>query len=136
MTTSRTPPANDPPFTAYWDAAMHAGITGHALADLVPTGHSATEAAGRLSAAIAGHDPAFTRTEVLAQAKLAALTMITGDPVQAALIGTTALDQAEMLHSRRTLDRLRELSHHAAPHQRIDEVAHLRHRIGTLMLAP
>ncbi|MGH3885994.1 MAG: XRE family transcriptional regulator [Pseudonocardiaceae bacterium] len=128
-------PANDPPFTADWDAAMHAGTTGHALADLAPTGYSATEAVGRLSAAIAGHGPAFARAKVLAELKLACLTMITGDPVQAALIGTTALDQAETLRSHRTLDRLRELSRHAAPHQRIGEVAHLRQRISTLVLA-
>ncbi len=129
-------PANDPPFVAHWDAAMHAGITGRALADLAPTGHSATEAASRLSAAIAGHSPAFARSKVISQVTLASLTMITGDPVQAALIGTTALDQAESLRSRRTLDGLRELSRHAAAHQRIGEVADLRHRIGTLVLTP
>jgi hypothetical protein len=60
--------------------------------------------------------------------------MITGDPVQAAVIGTTAVDQAETLRSRRVLDGLRELSRYAAAHQRIGEVAHLRHRISTLVL--
>ncbi|MGH3896969.1 MAG: XRE family transcriptional regulator [Pseudonocardiaceae bacterium] len=128
-------PADGSPFTDRWDAAMHAGTTGQTLADLAPTGHSATEAAGRLSAAVAGHGPAFARAKVLAEINLAALTMITGDPVQAARIGATALDQAQALRSHRTLDRLRELSRHAAPHQRIDEVAHLRHRINTLALA-
>ncbi|MGH3900028.1 MAG: hypothetical protein ACRDTA_17670 [Pseudonocardiaceae bacterium] len=49
--------------------------------------------------------------------------------------GTTALDQAQTLRSHRTLDQLRELNRHAAPHQRIGEVAHLRHRINTLALA-
>ncbi len=129
-------PANDPPFVAYYDAARHASLTGQALAGLAPTGHSATEAAGRLSAAIAGHGPSFARAKVLAEVKFASLTMITGDPVQAAVIGTTAVDQAEALRSRRTLDRLRELSRHAAAHQRIGEVAHLRQRISTLVLAP
>ncbi|MGH3902314.1 MAG: XRE family transcriptional regulator, partial [Pseudonocardiaceae bacterium] len=84
---AHTTPTDNPPFTAYWDAALHAGSTGHALADLAPTGHSATEAAGRLSAAIAGHGPSFARAKVLAQLKFASLTMITGDPVQAAIIG-------------------------------------------------
>lgn len=128
-------PANDPPFMAYYDAPMHAGTTGQALADLAPTGHSATEAAGRLSAAIAGHAPVIARSKVMSKVKLASLTMITGDPVQAVAIGTTALDQAEALRSRRTLDVLRELSRHAAAHQRIGEVADLRQRIGTLVLA-
>lgn len=63
-------PANDPPFMAYYNAATHAGLTGHALADLAPTGHSATEAACRLSAAIAGHGPAFARSKVLAEEEL------------------------------------------------------------------
>ncbi|MGH3896660.1 MAG: XRE family transcriptional regulator, partial [Pseudonocardiaceae bacterium] len=80
-------PASTPPFLAHYDTAMHAGLTGHALADLAPTGHGATEAAGRLSAAIAGHGPSFARAKVLAQLKFASLTMITGDPVQAAIIG-------------------------------------------------
>jgi hypothetical protein len=115
---------------------MHAGTTGQTLADLAPTGHSATEAAGRLSAAIAGHGTAFARAKVLAKINVAVLTMITGDPVQAALLGTTALDQAQTLRSHRTLDRLRELSRHAAAHQHIGEVAHLRQQIGTLVLAP
>ncbi len=128
-------PADDPPFMGYYNAATHAGLTGQALADLAPTGHSMTEAAGRLSAAIAGHGPAFVRSKVLAEVKLASLTMITGDPVQAVAIGTTALDQAEALRSRRTLEELRELSRHAAAHQRISEVADLRHRISTLVLA-
>ncbi|MGH3975512.1 MAG: hypothetical protein ACRDS9_19605 [Pseudonocardiaceae bacterium] len=38
------------------------------------------------------------------------------------------------LRSRRILDALRELSRHAAVHQRLDEVAHLRQQIGTLVL--
>jgi hypothetical protein len=54
---------------------------GQALADLAPTGYSTTKAAGRLSTAIAGHGLAFARVKILAEVKLAALTMITGDPV-------------------------------------------------------
>ncbi|MGH3888950.1 MAG: hypothetical protein ACRDSZ_20740 [Pseudonocardiaceae bacterium] len=44
-----------------------------------------------------------------------------------AVIGITALDQAEALRSRRILDVLRELSCQAAAHHCIGEVAHLRH---------
>ncbi len=129
-------PANDPPFVAHYNAVFHAAATERALADLAPTEHSPTEAAGRLRTAIAGLGPSAARSKVLAEVKLASLTMITGDPVQATLLGTTAVDEAGTLRSRRTLDELRELSRHAAAHQHIGEVAHLRHRIGTPVLAP
>jgi hypothetical protein len=39
-----------------------------------------------------------------------------------------------MIRSRTAADDLRELSRHAAAHQNLDEVAHLRHRIGTLLV--
>ncbi|MDQ3761603.1 MAG: XRE family transcriptional regulator [Actinomycetota bacterium] len=128
-------PANDPPFMAFYNAVRHDGSTGAALAGLAPTGHSVTEAASRLSTAISGHGPASARAKAIFEIKLASLTMATGDPVQAAVIGTTALDAAGALRSRRILDVLRELGRHAAAHQRLGEVAQLRHRIGTLVLA-
>ena len=67
-------------------------------------------------------------------AKLASLTMATGNPLQAVAIGTAALNAVGTIRSRRALEGLRELNRHAAAHQDIDEVAHLRHQIGTLVL--
>jgi hypothetical protein len=60
--------------------------------------------------------------------------MATGDPLQAATIGHAALDAAGTLRSRRVADELRELARYAATHQQLDEVAHLRHRINTLLV--
>jgi hypothetical protein len=60
--------------------------------------------------------------------------MATGDPLQAVSIGHEALKVAGTLRSHRVTDDLRELSRHAATHQNLDEVAHLRHRIGTLLV--
>ncbi|MGH3685076.1 MAG: hypothetical protein ACRDRU_07545 [Pseudonocardiaceae bacterium] len=39
-----------------------------------------------------------------------------------------------MIRFRTTTDRLRELSRYAAAHQHLDEVAHLQHRITTLLV--
>ncbi|HWR48911.1 MAG TPA: hypothetical protein VN327_15070 [Pseudonocardiaceae bacterium] len=60
--------------------------------------------------------------------------MATGDPAEAATLGTAALDAACTIRSRRTLGGLWKLNRHAAAHQDVDEVAQLRHRIGTLVL--
>jgi hypothetical protein len=59
--------------------------------------------------------------------------MATGDPIHAAAIGTAALDAAGTIRSRRVTDDLRELARFATAHQHRDEVAHLRHRITTLV---
>jgi hypothetical protein len=60
--------------------------------------------------------------------------LVTGDPLQAVTIGHEALDTAGSIRSRTTADDLRELARHAAAHQHLDEVAHLRHRIGILLV--
>ena len=125
-------PADDPPFMAYYDAAMHAGTAGQALFDLAILSRDHSEATNRLTAAVTGHTTSSTRSRVMSLTKLASLTMATGDPLQAAALGHEALDAAGMIRSRRTTDNLRELAHYAA-HQHLDEVAHLRHRIATLV---
>ncbi|MGH3831012.1 MAG: XRE family transcriptional regulator [Pseudonocardiaceae bacterium] len=128
-------PANDPPFMAFYNAAHHAQLTGRALADLAILGRDPGEATDRLTAAIAGHTTSYARSVARSQAKLASLTMVTGDPRHAVALGTQALKAAGTIRSRRTLDDLRELNRHAAAHQNISEVAHLRHQIGTLVLS-
>ncbi|MGH3899715.1 MAG: XRE family transcriptional regulator, partial [Pseudonocardiaceae bacterium] len=74
-----------------------------------------------------------TRSRAICLTKLASLTMVTGDPLHAAALGHAALDLAGVIRSRRAAEELRELSRHAAAHQHLDEVAHLRQRIGTLL---
>jgi hypothetical protein len=127
-------PDNDPPFMAYYNTAFFAGNTGQALFDLAILGHHPEQATGRLATATAEHATDRVRSRTIWLIKLASLTMATGDPLQAASIGHEALEAASTLRSRRVTEELRELSRHATTHQHLDEVAHLRHRIATLLV--
>ncbi|MGH3822249.1 MAG: XRE family transcriptional regulator, partial [Pseudonocardiaceae bacterium] len=128
-------PDNDPPCLAYYNAERHALATGQPLVDLAILGRDPGEATDRLTAAAAGHtDTDNTVGRAIGLAKLASLTMVTGDPLQAAAFGHAALDLADAIRSRRAAEELRELSRYAAAHQHLDAVAHLRQRIGTLLV--
>ncbi|MGH3824625.1 MAG: XRE family transcriptional regulator [Pseudonocardiaceae bacterium] len=128
-------PDNDPPCMTYYNAARHAQCTGQPLVDLAILGRDPGEATDRLTAAAAGHtDTGNTVSQAICLTKLASLMMVTGDPLQAAAIGHAALDIVGAIRSRRAAEELRELSRHAAAHQHLDEVAHLRQRIGTLLV--
>lgn len=93
-----------------------------------------SEAADRLAAAVRGHPASFTRSRAISHTKLAALVMATGDPLEAAAIGSAALATAGTVRSRRLADDLRSLSGYAEPHSAIDEVAALRHQIATTLV--
>jgi hypothetical protein len=108
-------------------------VTGRSLAELAILGRDPGAATDRLTAAAAG--AAHTRAHAIRLTTLTSLIMATGDPIQAATLGHEALDAAGTLRSRRVINELRELARYAAPHQHRDEVAHLRHRIATLMRA-
>jgi hypothetical protein len=127
-------PDNDPPYLAYYNAAHLTRRTSEALFDLAILGHHPEQASTRLATAAAEYAIARARARTTCLAKLASLTMVAGDPHQAATIGHEALDIAGTIRSRRTLDDLRELSRYAAAHQNLEEVANLRQRIGTLLL--
>jgi hypothetical protein len=127
-------PDNDSPWMAFYDEARHAQLTGRPLVDLALLGRDPGEATNRLEAAAAGHASDHVRSRAICLTELASLTMATGDPLQAAAIGNNALEVAGAIRSRRATDDLRELSRYAATHQQLDEVAHLRHRIGTLLV--
>ncbi|MGH3887431.1 MAG: XRE family transcriptional regulator [Pseudonocardiaceae bacterium] len=127
-------PDNEPPVMSYYNTERHGLLTGHPLVDLAILGRDPGEATDRLTAAVAG----FTNTDVtcpraIGLIKLAILMMVTGDPLQAAAIGHAALDLAGTIRSHRATEELRELARYAAAHQHLDEVAHLRQRIGTLL---
>ncbi len=124
---------NEPPVMAYYSATRHAHLTGQPLVDLAILGHDPGQATDRLTAAAAGHPDAHTVARAICLTKLASLTMVIGDPLQAAALGHTALDLAGTIRSRRAAEELRELFHYAAAHQHLDEVSHLRHRIATLV---
>lgn len=132
---SHSSTGNDPPFMAYYDAAQHEGDTGHALFDLAMLGRSHAEAYDRLAAAVAGHSAQYARSRAISHIKLASLTMAIGNPVEAATIGTDALNVAGTIRSRRAADDLRELNHYAARYSDIEDVVALRQRITTAVLA-
>jgi hypothetical protein len=111
------------------------GDTGHALFDLAIVGRSRDEARDRLATAVAGHTAGYARSRAIAQTKLATLTMVTGDPVEAATVGIEAVDAAGTLRSRRAADDLRELARYANLHAKVGEVVELRQRIHTAVLA-
>ena len=126
-------PADESPCMAYYSAGHHAHLTGRSLADLAILGfRDPGEATDRLATAAAGQ-PSYSRSRAMCLAKLASLTMVTGDPLQAAAIGHEALKAAGTLRSRRAAEEVRELSRYAAAHQHLVEVEHLQHRIATLV---
>ncbi|MGH3429369.1 MAG: XRE family transcriptional regulator, partial [Mycobacteriales bacterium] len=126
-------PDNEPPSLAYYNASCHDYQAGLSLMDLAMLGRDPGEATGRLTAASAGHPEGYNRARAIGLTKLASLTMVTGDPLQAAAIGHAAVDISGTIRSRRAAEELRELFHYAAAHQHLDEVSHLRHRIATLV---
>ncbi|MGH3935758.1 MAG: XRE family transcriptional regulator [Pseudonocardiaceae bacterium] len=126
-------PDNEPPFMACYNDVRHAQLTGQPLADLAILGRDHNEATDRLAAAAAGHTAGNTRSRAVCLTKLASLTMATSDPLHAVAMGHAALDAAGTIRSRCVTGDLRELARYAAPHRHLDEVAHLRHRIATLV---
>jgi hypothetical protein len=126
-------PDNDPAWMAYYDAAQHSGDTGHALYELAVCGHFVSDARERLSAAVARHSAAYVRSRAISGIKLACLTMVTGDPLDAASLGSRALGDAGKIRSRRAVDDLRELRALAEPHSRLTEVGELCSRIGIVV---
>ncbi|MBP2325360.1 hypothetical protein JOF56_005745 [Kibdelosporangium banguiense] len=124
---------DESPWMRYYDAAQHSGDTGHALWDLAVQGQFIGEARNRLAAAVAGHSDDYPRSRAISGTKLAALVMVTGDPCEAAMIGSRAIADAGTVRSRRAVDDMRELRRLAAKHEHVTEVAELRNRIGGLV---
>ncbi|MCP2256493.1 hypothetical protein LX15_000176 [Streptoalloteichus tenebrarius] len=123
-------PADDPPWAAYYDAAEHAGETGHALADLARHGHRADEAAARLREAILHHGPEYARARAFCQLRLARLTLAVGDPREAVLLGEQGLTSATTIRSHRITTVLLTLGQAAERHRAIPEVAALRDAVA------
>jgi hypothetical protein len=123
-------PSNDPPWMSYYDHAQHHGDTGHALFDLAVHGEFYGEATSRLSTAVQGHSDSYTRSRAISATKLATLTMTSGDPVEAAAIGSQAVNDAGQLRSQRALTCLTELDQAAKRYTAISTVGDLRATIG------
>ncbi|MGH3889303.1 MAG: XRE family transcriptional regulator [Pseudonocardiaceae bacterium] len=130
---SHARPANGPVYVEY-DAACHAEATGRTLWDVAVHGHFVTAARDRLSAAVTGHGEERARSRVMSQLKLASLVMMTGDPVEAAVIGGQALDEAGAIRSRRAADDMRDLRRFGEQHEQLTAVVELNHRIGSVVV--
>lgn len=133
---SKSSPAEDPPWMAYYDSAQHHGDTGHALFDLAVKHGAPFHAAERLRTAVRGHTDGYARSRAISRTKLATLTMATGDPAEAASIGTNAIKDAGKIKSRRAATDLRELHTATEPHATMPAVRRLRDRIDTLVGSP
>lgn len=129
-------PEEDAPWMAYYDEAQHHGDTAHALFDLaILGGQDPGHAIGRFDVAVKGHTDAYKRSRAISRTKLAALTMATGDPQEAAVMGNLALDEVGRLTSRRAADDLRQLGNFAAKHSRTPDAIELRARIADTVSA-
>ena len=128
---SHARPAEDPPWMASYTETRHTGFAGNVLWELGMHGQFVAETRNRLSAAIATSAEGRARTRD--QIRLASLIMVTGDPREAAALGTQALDWAGPLRSGRAVDDLRDLRRISQPHTHLTEVAELRHRIGAVL---
>lgn len=126
-------PGDDPPWMSYYDTAQHLGDTGHALFDLALHGYHVREATRRLTAAVAGHQPLYVRSKAMSGMKLATLTLRSGDPVEGAGIGHTALGNLDHLRSARAVQVMVALDGAAASHARLPEVASLRHELAEVI---
>ncbi|MEU5905172.1 hypothetical protein [Micromonospora sp. NPDC047527] len=132
---ARSQPADDPPWMRFYDDAQHHGDTAHALYDVAMHTTLATEAVSRFQYSVEHHQPEFARSRAISRTKLASLTMVQGDPLEAAHIGQLALADAGAIRSRRTADDLRELHRVAGSHASIPEVSSLRAAIDATVKA-
>ena len=124
-------PSQDPSWMRFYDAAQHHGDTGHALYDISVGTALRTEAADRLRYSVDHHEPEFVRSRAISETTLASLTMVRGDPSEAAAIGQAALDDAGPVQSNRAADGLRALRRLGTPHAALPDVAALLARIDT-----
>ncbi len=96
---SHTRPAEDAPWMVSYTEARHTGFAGNGLWELSIPGQFVAETRHRLTAGIATRAEGRARTRD--QIRFARLIMATDDPIEAAALGTQALDWAGSLRSRR-----------------------------------
>ncbi|MBV9022968.1 MAG: hypothetical protein JO362_03975 [Streptomycetaceae bacterium] len=125
----RANPEDDHLWMRYYDAAQHQGDTGHALYDLALSGFAPQRAVHRLQYAVDHHTEAYVRSRAISRTKLASLTMLTGDPQEATVIGHAALDEVGHLTSRRAAADMHELAQAAVRHRRDSQTESLWDRI-------
>lgn len=126
-------PADDPPWTGFYDQPQHCGDTGAALLVLALRGRCVEPARSRMIASSTGHLDTRLRSRVLAQLQLASLDMAVGDPLEAVEIGTDALEAAATIRSGRVLEVARNLDRQAGRHEHLPAVSAFRRRLAALV---
>lgn len=125
-----------PEWMGYYDAAQHAGDTGHALWDLATVGlYSTASAKSRLQEAVDGHRDTYARSRAISGIKLASLQMHDRDIEYGVATATRALEDMSRVRSRRAQDDLRQLRAIAARTPDAAGVEALDTRIKTLVAA-
>ncbi|MGH3922615.1 MAG: XRE family transcriptional regulator [Pseudonocardiaceae bacterium] len=130
---SHANPAEDPPWMASYTESRHTGWAGDVLREFGMQGQYVAETRDRLTTAIATRPQGRARTR--GQIRLASLIMVTGDPHEAAALGTQALDWSGPLRSRRATSDFHDLNRLAEPHANLPEVADLRARLRITLAA-
>ncbi|WP_410585380.1 helix-turn-helix transcriptional regulator [Amycolatopsis sp. lyj-108] len=125
-------PTDEPPWLCYYDEAEHLGSTGKALLLQAQQTNRPVIAAERLEAAIRLHGDAYPRSRTFSRIRLATLLMTCGDPIEAAAVGTLAVEEAKQLGSHRIRDELTQLASATTRHADLAEVDTLRRDIKSL----
>jgi hypothetical protein len=128
----------DRPWVAHYSHAHHWGDTGLAWDRLAVAGHdphAVVQAGGRHQAAADGHGVDAARSHALALLALAQLDTAVGDLDRGVQAGHLAVDASQQVSSGRVRENLVGLHRATAPHVDRTDVAELRERIATVLLA-
>lgn len=128
---ARAEPGLEPPAMSFYDQRQHLGDSGEALTWAALRGHHADEACRRLQIGVDRSTEATARSKLLAQVKLAALTMAVGDPAEAVLLGTAAVRGAGAVRSDRVTVAFDRLAHQARKHRDVRAVSELLAQLPT-----
>ncbi|WP_147268069.1 XRE family transcriptional regulator [Spongiactinospora rosea] len=116
----------------WYDAAEHAGETGHTLAELSHA-PSREEGIRRLTTAAATHRDTSARARAFTLLLVARLHIAGADPHEGAAIGAEIVDRAASVRSHRIRDYLIDLRKTTRQHPKISEMADLRDRINVAL---
>lgn len=103
--------SGDPPWLCYYDQAEHDGSVGRALMPVAVAAGRPGLSRSRLESAVRLQGTEYPRSRVFSRVRLARLLMASGDPDEAAGIGSEALADARALRSRRVTEELGGLLH-------------------------
>lgn len=125
-------PEDDPVIVAHFDAAEHAGETGHALADIATPEHHWQQAAERLSQASNRHGTAYARSRAFCDFRRTALLLSLGQIEEAAETGLEAVEKATPVRSHRLSIDARRVLDATDPYSDVPIITDLRGRFSPL----